>query len=103
MKLSNKNFLVCENIKFYSPKDEQAFFERIKKNECLQNFSLEGNKVYLYLSKKRLSNLDLGNIIGLFFRYKIDMKQLSRFLTDNNKPWFYDNKKAFWHKKVFKK
>ncbi|MBI2344450.1 hypothetical protein HYV10_00050 [Candidatus Dependentiae bacterium] len=103
MKLSNKKSLICDNPIFFSPKDKEAFFEWIKKIECVENFSLEKDKVYLNLNKRRLSTINLSSLIGLLYRYKIDMHQLSRFLTSSNKKWFYDNKKAFWHKKVFKK
>lgn len=103
MKLLKKNLLTCDNVIFFSSKDKEAFFDWIKKSKCIENFSLEDNKIYLNLNKRQLNNMDLSNIIGLFYRYKIDMEQLSQFLTKNNKKWFYDNKKAFWHKKVFKK
>jgi hypothetical protein len=26
---------------------------------------------------------------------------LQRFLNKDNQQWFYDNKKAYWHKHVF--
>lgn len=45
---------------------------------------------------------DLRELLALFYRYKIkNMQQLQIFLNNDNKTWFYENKKTFWHKKVF--
>jgi hypothetical protein len=45
----------------------------------------------------------LRELLALFYRYKIEMSQFSVFLSEKNKKWFYDNKQAYWYKKVFKK
>jgi hypothetical protein len=39
----------------------------------------------------------LREILALFYRYNIDMKQLEIFLSDENKSWFFDNKESFWY------
>jgi hypothetical protein len=98
-----ENILICKSVKFYCRKDEDAFFEWIKKIDCIDKTSGLGKELYLYIAADDIHDHDLDDLIGLFYRYKINMQQLSRFLTDDNKKWFYDNKKAFWHKKVFKK
>jgi hypothetical protein len=100
---TKENILICKSPRFFCYKDEEAFFEWIKKIKAITNISGQGRELYLYLAEEMLNDQDLDDVIGLFYRYKIDMHQLSRFLTDENKEWFYDNKKAFWHKKVFKK
>ena len=94
-----ETILICKSVKFYSFKDEDAFFEWIKKIECIRKFSGKGRELYLHLTDK-IDDTNLDDLIGLFYRYKIDMKQLAQFLTRKNKDWFYD-KKAFWFKKVF--
>lgn len=93
--------LICKNVIFYSSKDEEAFFEWIKKIKVIERSDSGPNELYLYVKEPVISDEDLDNLIGLFFRYKVDMKQLSCFLTDDNKSWFYDNKKAFWYEQVF--
>ena len=97
----NKNYLTCKKVKFHSFKDEAAFFWWIQQIPCIEKCEAAGNELYLDLTKKNLNNKDLDELIGLFYRYKIDMKQLAQFLTPANKSWFLDNKKAFWHKRVF--
>ncbi len=101
MKNKKENILICQSVKFYCNKDEAAFFEWIKKIDCIEETSAAGNELYLHICADDIHEYDLRDLIGLFYRYKIDMKQLKRFLTNENKSWFYDNKKAFWHKKVF--
>ena len=95
-----KNYLTCKKVRFYSFKDEDAFFWWIKRIPCIQSFEGAGDELYLDLVDKPLNDKDLNDLIGLFYRYKIDMKQLAQFVTPKNKVWFYD-KKAFWHKQVF--
>lgn len=95
------NILICKNVQFYCNKDEDAFFEWIKKINCIEKMSAAGKELYLHISSNEISDQDLDDLIGLFYRYKVDMKQLARFLNDDNKSWFYDNKKAFWYKKTF--
>lgn len=101
MNAHKSSVLVCKAVRFYCRKDEDAFFEWIKKIECVKDTAGAGDELYLYLTSTKLSDQNLDDLIGLFYRYKVDMKQLSQFLTPKNKEWFFDNKKAFWHKKVF--
>ena len=101
MKNNDENVLVCKSVRFFCNKDEDAFFEWIKKINCINKIFGVDRELYLYIGSGELPDQDLDDLIGLFYRYKIDISQLKRFLTDDNKNWFYDNKKAFWHKKVF--
>ncbi|MBI2775019.1 hypothetical protein HYX58_03360 [Candidatus Dependentiae bacterium] len=99
----DNNYLVCKGVKFGSMHDEDAFFEWIKKIKCIQSFEGARDELYLDLISDRLEDLELRDIIALFRRYKVDMAQLKRFLTEDNKRWFFDNKRAYWYKKVFGK
>ncbi len=96
-----ENILICRGVRFYCLKDEDAFFDWLKKIKCIEKLSAAGRELYLHICSDQIHDQDLDDLIGLFYRYKIDMKQLQRFLTKDNKSWFFDNKKAFWHKKVF--
>lgn len=98
----NKKVLICKGITFYARKDEDAFFEWIKKIECVENISGAGDELYLHIVSNELHDYDLRDLLGLFYRYKVDMKQLQRFLSEDNKKWFYEGKaKGYWHKRVF--
>lgn len=93
--------LVCKSVTFHARKDEDAFFEWIQKIGCINNFSGAGRELYLHIPTTDLDNTDLKDLIGLLYRYNIDMKQLKVFVNDKNKNWFCDNKNAYWHRKVF--
>ncbi|HEV2601362.1 MAG TPA: hypothetical protein VGT41_03625 [Candidatus Babeliales bacterium] len=103
--VKDKNMLICKSTKFYCKKDEEAFFECIKKITCIDKISGAGKELYLHLAADELHDNDLRDIIGLFFRYNVDMKQLARFLTDRNRVWFFDKPKGYfrgyWHQRVF--
>lgn len=96
-----QNSLICKRVRFYTGKDEDAFFEWIKKIDCIEHVHGAGDELYLDIACSDINDHDLRDLIGLFFRYNISMKQLKRFLTDENKAWFFDNKKAYWHQQVF--
>jgi len=98
---TNKKVLICKKVKFLSPYDEEAFFEWIKKIVCIGRYYGSKNEIYLEIVSDTIFWKDIRSIIGLFYRYKVNMKQLSQFLNNDNKKFFYDNKKAFWHEKVF--
>lgn len=102
VKLKNKNtVLVCLSVTYYSRKDEDAFFEWIKKVECIEGMSGAGKELYLHIVTDDLHDYDLRELLALLYRYKIDMKQMQMFLNKGNKAWFFDNKKAYWHRRVF--
>ena len=93
--------LKCQNTMFYSQLDEAMFFDAMKRISAIRK--IEGRGPVLFLSvPSRLSNKSLREIIGLFFRYDVDMRQLATFLTEKNQPWFH-NPEKFWFKKVFSK
>ncbi|HEX2978137.1 MAG TPA: hypothetical protein VHO47_03395 [Candidatus Babeliales bacterium] len=72
-----------------------------KKIKCIKSFEGARNELYLDLVDDKIEDLELRDIIALFRGYKVDMAQLKRFLTEDNKRWFFDNKRAYWYKKVF--
>ena len=97
-----ESILVCKRVRFYSRKDEDVFFEWIKKIECIDTFDGAGDELYLYISSNDLHDNDLRDLIALFYRYKIkNMQQLKKYKNDSNKKWFYENKRSYWHKKIF--
>ncbi len=97
----NSNYLLCKKVKFYSINDEDAFFGWIKRLDCIKKIDAAGDELYLDIVDRGLNDQDLSELLGLLYRYKIDMKQLARFQTEENKPWFLNNRKAYWHTKVF--
>lgn len=97
------NTLVCKAIKFYCKGDKDFFLKWVTRIDCIDEIVGKGEDIYLHICADVIHDYSLDDLIGIFYRYKIDMKQLAQFLTEDNKEWFYDNKIAFWHKKVFGK
>ena len=101
--MNTKIKLICKSVWYYSSKDEDAFFEWINKISVIEKYDGRLDELYLYINNKKISDQDLEELLALFYRYKIDMKQLAVFLNKKNKDWFFDNRQAYWHKKVFAK
>ena len=101
MKNNPEIILVCKSVIFYCLKDEDAFFEWIKKIPSIVKFDGVHDELYLYIKSKKIPDNDLRDLLALFYRYKIDMKQLAMFLNEHNKDWFYGRPKGYWFNKVF--
>jgi hypothetical protein len=89
--------LKCHKTTFYSQLDEEMFFHALKQISGVKK--VEGWDLF-FAVPSRLSNKTLRELLGLFFRYKVDMRQLAQFLTKSNRAWFH-SPDAYWFKKVF--
>lgn len=78
--------LTAKSVLYYSPFDEDAFFEWIQKIKSIKKFDGIGEELYLYFSSKKIPKKDLAELFGLFERYNVDREQLkifkSKFHTD---------------------
>jgi hypothetical protein len=99
--ISTNITLICTAVCYYSYLDEELFFAWIKNIPSVVDFKGRGKELYLYVKSKKIPQKDLSELIALFSRYNVDMKQLHIFLNSRNKAWFYENKKAYWRKRVF--
>lgn len=97
----NEIRLVCTSIWYYSARDEDMFFEWIKNIKAIIRYDGVGSDLYLYVNKADLTDDDLRELLALFYRYKIDVKQLAQFLSTSDTEWFYGKPKGYWYKKVF--
>lgn len=77
------------------------FFEWLKRVKSITDLEGVGDELYLCFKNAKISAEDLRELVALFYRYKIDMKQLKIFLNEKNKEWFFENRKSYWHRKVF--
>lgn len=93
--MENSNRLTCKRVSYYSLLDEDMFFEWIKRIKCIESFEGAGDELYLDLVDKDLSYEDMKNLIALFSRYKINMKQLREFINKDN-----IDAAVPWHKEI---
>lgn len=99
-KISYSVKLTCKKVMFASCLDEGLFFAWIRQIQSVITFRGLGEELYLFFESSNIDDSDLIELLALFDRYKINMKQLSIFLNTENKEWFAD-KKTYWHRKVF--
>ncbi|MHB9020196.1 MAG: hypothetical protein ACYC3G_05020 [Minisyncoccota bacterium] len=94
--MNNKNIILeCKRVKFFSPHDEDAFFEWSKKITCITNVKGKGDKILLFISRPKIENEELFDLYALFYRYKINKKQLEVFLNDANRELYYKHKNNY--------
>jgi hypothetical protein len=100
--MHKKITLLCKRTWYYSQLDKFFFFEWITKISSIASFDGLRDELYLRVKANIIPDEDLREIIALFYRYKVaDMKQLQVFLNDNNRAWFKENHKGYWHKRIF--
>jgi hypothetical protein len=75
----------CKRVKFYSPFDEDAFFEWIKKIKSIKDVKGKLDKIILFFKTDELKQDELDNLVALFRRYKINLKLLHQFVSKKNK------------------
>jgi hypothetical protein len=93
--------LIANNLHWFSDHDEAAFFEWLDKISCVENYNGQENVLNITINEIELDDNCLREIIALFYRFKQEMTQLAVFRDDAKRPWFSNNRQAFWYKKVF--
>ena len=91
--------LKCHKTVFYSQLDEEIFFDALRKISAVKKIEGRGSDILLSVPS-RISDEALRGLLGLFFRYRIDMRQLAPFITAGSRDWS-GRSEAFWFKRVF--
>jgi hypothetical protein len=91
--------LIATGIRYYSSGDEDAFFEWLRRIGCVGTLWGAGPELVIPLIR-RPSNSDLRELLALFRRYEVDMRQLARFAGGKDRAWFIDPTTT-WHRAVF--
>jgi len=91
--------LTFRKVIFYSQGDERSFFESIGRIKAIKRVERRGDSLLLHV-QKRVSQDSLRELIAVFLRYRIPMRQLAQFLSESNCHWFADPRKIY-HKRVF--
>src|SRR5512145_2464610 len=91
--------LRVEGLRFGSDGDERAFFEWLERIDGLAN--MRGERTTLEIEvEEPISDRALRELIALFSRYGVGMRDLRYFESESNRSWFRAES-AFWHEKVF--
>lgn len=90
--MNKQKKLIFKPLKFYSPLDEELFFNWINKIDCIQSYKGIAKELHLIVSSRPITFEEYRNLNGLFTRYKLkNPNQLKRFFcTKENQSWFKD-------------
>lgn len=91
--------LVATEVVYYSPLDENAFFQWLDKIGCVARYEGRGSDLTISLSREPDDD-ELRELIALFYRYGVDMRQLAIFGEGRARAWFR-KRGMFWHDAVF--
>lgn len=92
--------LKATGVIYFSQPDEDAFFFQLDKISCVKKYEGFFKTLYIHISKKKLNRFNLQELLALFYRYKIDMKQFKIFDYGEYSDWLR-GKQKFWYKGVF--
>jgi hypothetical protein len=76
---------------FHSQLDGAAFFEWLKKLPCVLTFEEKGDTLYIRVLQSRVDEYALRELLALFQRSRIDMKQLRVFDKRGFAGWFHNH------------
>lgn len=88
--------LVATSVHYLSDGDETSFFGWLRRLGCVASVRGDGHDLVIGL-RSPPDDADLRELIALFFRYDVDMRQLARF---GDRGWVR-NPAAYWHRRVF--
>lgn len=92
--------LECKAVLFYSAQDEASFFAWAESIPGVSSVFGRDRSIVLSVRSKSVSDRALRELIGLFQRYRVSMRQLAQFRTDKNQSWFA-KPEGFWFRSTF--
>jgi hypothetical protein len=89
-----------DSLRFYSRLDEDAFFSRL--NQIPGVVSVEGflRTINVSVDPSAVDDEGMRELISLFQRYGIDMRQLRELETEEFSPWMR-NRSGYWFKSMY--
>jgi len=87
-------------VRFFSHGDESAFFEWLDKLPFVERYEGRGRTLYISINSLNVDEHGLREMLALFHRYGVGMRQLVMFDRDEFADWFR-NEQAYWYKDVF--
>jgi hypothetical protein len=92
--------LKAQRTRFFSQLDEEAFFAWLEKLPCVSKIEGKGDTVFIRVFESKVDEYALRELLALFRRYGVDMKQLAAFDKQQFAHWFR-NRDAYWCESVF--
>lgn len=92
--------IAAADVRFFSQGDEQAFFGWLDKLPFVVRYEGRGRTLYISINSVAVDEEGLREMLALFRRYEIGLRQLAAFDRDEFSGWFR-NKQAYWYRDVF--
>ena len=92
--------LKAAEVSFYSEIDEAVFFEWLDKLTCVNKVYGKGMDIVIEVLDQEIDESELREILAIFYRYEVDMKQLVCFNCNKFSSWFHDVN-SYWYKEIF--
>lgn len=85
--MNKKKMVILTPIRFYSPEDEELFFNWLDKITCIKSYQGIGQELQVLMYPRTITFDEYRNLYGLFKRYRFknpeQLKEL--FETDESK------------------
>lgn len=92
--------LIAKRVWYYSEYDESAFFEWLDKLACVEKYEGQLDVLNIYVNQARIDAGAVYELLALFRRYNVDMRQLRVFDREEFASWFR-NPQSYWFKDIF--
>lgn len=92
--------LEAASVRFFSHGDEGAFFGWLDKLPFVERYEGRGRTLYISVNSAAVDEDGLREMLALFRRYGVELRQLAVFDRDEFADWFR-NEQAYWYADVF--
>jgi hypothetical protein len=92
--------LEATGVRYLSRGDEDAFFAWLNSLPCVMRYEGRLRTLYITVDATALDQEGLRELLALFRRYGVGLRQLAAFDRSEFRDWFR-NKQAFWHDEIF--
>ena len=91
--------IIATDTLYYHDADERAFFEWLDRMAFVQNYHGVVRDLFINLNRQPTDD-DMWELIGFCRRYSVDMTQLAKFETAENRGWLRDPEMV-WSTEIF--
>jgi hypothetical protein len=87
-------------VRFFSQGDEAAFFAWLDRVSFVERYEGRGLTLHIFIKEDAVDEEGLREILALFRRYGVPLRQLAALDRDAFASWFHDER-AYWYKEIF--
>jgi hypothetical protein len=92
--------LEVTDVLLLSQGDEDAFFAWLNRLPVVERYEGDGRTLYISVNAAAVDEVGLREILALFRRYGVGLRQLAIFDRPEFADWFRSDR-AYWYKEIF--